>query len=292
MKRIFLIIFISVFEVHSDGLSFSPSELRKILGINNLPDTEALTVIRNSIQGKRKYCEYTFGAENSEIGCTGECYISFTEKSGKVGNAYILAVEGRDKNEVILSERCCPAGPCYKSFIFKKDGDNLKVYKKVPGYIWYLTEKKGKEYAVVPDEYFSALRFFGELKKDGLHPVFSFPIASIAVPGKFISEKKKFRKKKISLCTDPSLASQEGYCIPKDVSPDKVQVLSSENGWSFISFPAAKKDILKAAESFPIKINKKNAPLLQGISPKYLKRKEFIKLLEKTYFFYGWVKDS
>ncbi|HNI27842.1 MAG TPA: RAP domain-containing protein, partial [Leptospiraceae bacterium] len=45
--------------------------------------------------------------------------------------AYLSVCEGMNKNEFIITERCCPMGPCYKSSLFRKEKNRLKFHKKI-----------------------------------------------------------------------------------------------------------------------------------------------------------------
>lgn len=290
-KLISLIILLPAAFLSADDYSPSVKELQKILKRKFLSDENAKSVILKSADKKRRYCNYDFAAAHLDVqGPADNAFLADTSKKEPSSFAFLSVCEGTDKNEFIITERCCPMGPCYRSFLFRKEKNSMKLYKTVDGDAYYITEKKGKTFAAVPDGFMSGIMFYGEVRKDGLHPVFASKANEISVPDKFTYPEEKLQLQKIDLLASPS-AEEPFFSLPKADSV-KVKLLHKENGFYFISFSAPKEEIRKSSEQYPVKYSKDIHNAVQLLSAKYLTRSAFTELLKKTYVLYGWVKVS
>lgn len=288
IKLILLFILPSAF-LNADDISPSVQELQKILKRKFLSDENAKSVILMSAKKKRRYCDYNFYADHLEVqGTADNAFLVDTKNRESSAFAFLSVCEGKDKNEFIITERCCPMGPCYKSMLFHKEKDSLKLYKKIEGDAYYITEKKGKTFAAVPDGFMSGLMLYGEVRKDGLHPIFVSRTNEITVPEKFTSPSEKIQFQKIDLFASPS-EQEPFFSLPKTAS-EKIKIHHKEKGFYFISFPAPDEEIKRASENYPVKYYKDIGYAIQLLSPKYMNKSSFIQLLKKTYTVYGWVK--
>ncbi|HNM04712.1 MAG TPA: hypothetical protein PKK05_17500 [Leptospiraceae bacterium] len=288
-KQISLLLILSFSFLSAEDHSPSVKELQKILKRKFLSDEDAKSVILKSADKKGRYCDYNFHAEHLEVqGSADNAYLMDTKNRESSAFAYLSVCEGMNKNEFIITERCCPMGPCYKSSLFRKEKNRLKFHKKIEGDAYYITDKKGRTFAAVPDNFMSGIMFYGEIKKDGLHPVFASKANEITVPDEFTYPKEKLQFSKIDLFASPG--GTEPFLALTKVAPEKVKILHKEKDFYFISFPAPEEEIQKSSEVFPVKESEDIRYATQLLAWKYLNRKAFAKLLRKTYILYGWVK--
>jgi hypothetical protein len=213
-----------------------------------------------------------------------EYYIHFEALKETGFFCYISTFKQKDYFNLVT--RDCPMGPCYTSYLYKKEKNTFKELNKLEGIVSFYSNTKETDIAII-DYIGSNLVLQGKLDKDKVK-------IKTLVPNLMHENKFKELKTEVNLKQNKKIIFLHAPDSNQIDSPlyefnftkkQKVEIISEKNEFVLIQFKPDNKMLQSLISS-----QKLIKPLIQKMDK--LSDKEWLKLLNEKFYVLGWIQKK
>lgn len=293
MKYLIILLVPFLFFCKKGGASYIPTrESLQVHWSNNPPDNQTIAdPLKKLFAQGVNLCGTEFKGEEVRFsGDNDNIFVSFSEIIKYDGSAYLSVYKGMD-DQWILKSRCCPMGPCYTSYIYQWKNGKYELIDTIPGEVNYYKKTDKGTLVKLQDSFITGLIFegFWDREKNVLEPKLSYFATSVEIP-EFAGERERYitGDTNLKLLKHPREYNIDNLAHSLNIKKGvNVHILAESGDYAFIMAPAAPEDLKKAVGEFT---EESYLDQVQGLKIK--SNKDLKKILESTFYHFGWVIKS